>query len=255
MKYWSVGFLFLSLGCRPADPPSETEKLVGYANPELIVETEWLAEHGADDVVIVDARSDDDYTAGHIPGAVNIPRSTTFDPDAELRVVGPPEQIAELFGRQGIDENVHVVVYDEGVSTAAARVFWTLEYYSHPWVSVLNGGFAKWKAESRAISTEASERAPVTFNVRVREDALTTKAELLSDIDVERVAMLDVRSPEEYVGEKLYSERGGHLPDAVNIEWTRNYTEGDAPVFQSAVELEAMYAREGVTKDKRVHAY
>ena len=149
MKYWSLGFLFLSLCWRPAAPPSEPllemEKLVGYANPELIVETEWLAEHGADDVVIVDARSVDDYRAGHIPGALNIPRSTTFDPDAELRVVAPPEQIAELFGRQGIDENVHVVVYDEGVSTAAARVFWTLEYYSHPWVSVLNGGFAKWQ--------------------------------------------------------------------------------------------------------------
>ena len=71
----------------------------------------------------------------------------------------------------------------------------------------------------------------------------------------ELVALLDVRAPEEYAGEKLYSERGGHLPDAVNIEWTRNYAEGDAPVFKSAVELEAMYAQEGVTKDKRVHAY
>lgn len=245
MKIWSVVLLLLS--------PAEAEKPVGYANPELIVETEWL--QGADDVVIVDARSIEDYVAGHIPGAVNIPRSVTFDADAELRVVGQPEQIAELFGHQGIDENVHVVVYDEGVSTAAARVFWTLEYYGHPRVSVLNGGFAKWKAESRGTSTEAPSPSSVTFNVRVRDDALTTKAELLSEMDDERVVMLDVRAPEEYVGEKLYSERGGHLPDAVNIEWTRNYTEGGAPVFQSAVELEAMYRRAGVTKDKRVHTY
>ena len=90
---------------------------------------------------------------------VVVPRSVTFDADAELRVVGQPEPIAELFGHQGIDENVHVVVYDEGVSTAAARVFWTLEYYGHPRVSVLNGGFAKWQAESREESSEASTRS------------------------------------------------------------------------------------------------
>jgi len=64
-----------------------------------------------------------------------------------------------------------------------------------------------------------------------------------------------VRAPEEYVGEKLSSERGGHVPGAVNIEWTRNFTGGDAPVLKPAAELEAMYAQEGVTRDKRVHAY
>lgn len=224
-----------------------------YANPELIVETDWLAS--ASEVVIVDARSADDYVAGHIPGAVNVPRSETFDPDAELRVVGPPEQIAEVFGRRGVNESAHVVVYDDGLSNVAARVFWTLEYYSHPRVSVLNGGFTKWKAEERDVSLDVPEPTPVAFDAVPHEDARSTKAEVLNDLDAVEVVMLDSRAPEEFTGEKLYSERGGHVPDAVNIEWTRNFTGGEAPVLKSAAELNAMYEQEGVTQDKRVHAY
>lgn len=253
MKYWGCVVWMCLVGCRGAVPVEQ--ELVGYANPELIVATEWLAGRSGAEVAIVDARSVDDYTQGHIPGAVSIPRNDTFDPDSQLRVVGRSSQIAALMGRQGIDENVHVVVYDDGLSTMAARVFWVLEYYGHPRVSVLDGGFTKWKAESREVSIEAPAPTLAVFTARAREDSLSTRTEIVSDLDKTEIVMLDSRAPAEYSGDTLHSERGGHIPDAVNIEWTQNYDEGNTPVFKSAAELKAMYAAQGVTKDKRVHAY
>jgi len=230
---------------------------VGFANPELLIETDWLAEHAGDgNVRIVDARAAEAYQAGHIPGAIHIAREDTYDPDAEIRAtVGPPEQIASLFGLKGIDEYTHVVVYDKGVATRAARVFWTLEYYGHPNVSILNGGFDKWQAEAREVTTEVPEVAPVTFTVQRNASALTTRDRILGDLDATDAVILDVRTPEEFSGDDARAERGGHIPGAVHIEWTENYTAGEAPILRSALELANMYEQAGVTKDKRVHAY
>ena len=180
MKQWSIVFLLLSASCRPAEEsaptPAPVVEPVGFANPDLLIETDWLAEHAGDrSVRIVDARAAEDYEAGHIPGAIHIAREDTYDPEAEIRAtVGPPEQIASLFGPKGIDEYAHVVLYDKGVATRAARIFWTLEYYGHPNVSVLNGGFDKWQAEAREVTTEVPEVAPVTFTVQRNASALTT---------------------------------------------------------------------------------
>ena len=258
MKLWAPLLMFLVSGCQPAEESAESAppSAVEFANPELLVETGWLSQQSSSERLrIVDARSQEDYEAGHIPGAVNIPRPTTFAPSGERSRIGPPEQIAALFGAQGINETVHVVVYDEGLSTAASRVFWTLEYYGHPQASVLNGGFTKWVAESREVATEAPGVTPVIFDAIRNEAKLSTREGILKDLGVVEAVMLDSRSPEEFSGETLHSERGGHIPEAVNIEWTRNFVDGDAPVFKSAAELAAMYEQEGVTRDKRVHTY
>lgn len=260
MKHWSLVVLLLSFACRPAEESPSTRPAVapvGFANPELLVETDWLAEHAADGSVrIVDARAAEAYEAGHIPGAIHIAREDTYDPDAEIRAtVGPPEQIASVFGAKGIDEYAHVVVYDKGVSTSAARIFWTLEYYGHPHVSVLNGGFDKWQAEAREVTTEVPELEPVTFTVQRNPGALSTRDRILEDLDATDAVILDVRTSEEFSGEDARAERGGHIPGAVHIEWTENYTAGEAPIFKSALELSNMYEQAGVTKDKRVHAY
>lgn len=236
-----------------ANAPQEKPR---YANPELLVETGWLAEHGADaGVRIVDARKASAYRAGHVPGAISIPRSETFDPDGPRDSVGRPEEIAKLFGAKGIDRKVHVVVYDEGKSTAAARVFWTLEYYGHPRVSVLNGGLAKWKAEERELSKDEPRVTPVELEVRETPERLATMKGMLADLDDAGAVMLDVRSIGEFTGEKAWSDRGGRVPGAVHIEWTRNFTAGKAPVFKPPAELAKLYEAAGVTRKKRIHAY
>ena len=105
MKHWSIVFLLVSLCCQPAEEsaPTPAVELVGFANPDLLIETDWLAEHTGDTRVrIVDARAAEAYEAGHIPGAIHIAREDTYDPDAEIRAtVGPPKQIAPLFGAKG----------------------------------------------------------------------------------------------------------------------------------------------------------
>jgi thiosulfate/3-mercaptopyruvate sulfurtransferase len=252
--------LVLALGaCRPAETPTPSAEpsAVEFANPELLVTTSWLSERLAEESIrIVDARKKEDYQAGHIPGAVSIPHSTTFDPNREPSgLVGPPEAIAKLFGDAGVDEYAHVVVYDEGRATVAARVFWTLEYYGHPNVSVLDGGLAKWTAEGRELTTVEPQVAPVTFTVRARPETLSTRERILDELEDDGAVMLDARTEGEFTGEDARAERGGHIPGAVHIEWTENFTPGDAPVFKSALELQKLYQDEGVTKDKRVHAY
>lgn len=248
---------FILSGCGPAAAPTPTPAVeVGFANPQLLVETDWLAEHLKDaDLRIVDARKAEDYQAGHIPIAISIPRPTTFDPEAPKGIIGQPEQVAALFGGKGIDEKVHVVVYDEGKNTAASRVFWTLEYYGHPRVSVLNGGFKKWEAEGRELTTEEPEITPATFTAKTDASKLSTKEQILEDIGEAGVVVLDARSPEEYRGEDIRTKRGGHISGAVNIDWRENFTPGEVPVFKSAAELTQLYEAAGVTKDKLIHAY
>jgi len=248
---------FVIGGCAPPATPTPTPAVeIGFAHPELLVETDWLAEHlGDPDLRVVDARKPEEYKAGHIPGAVSIPRSATFDPEAPKGMVAPKEMIEELFGSKGIGNETRVVIYGMGKDKDAARIFWTLEYYGHTKVSVLNGGFKKWQAEGREVTVEEPEITPVTFTARPDPTRLSTKEQILEDIGKADVVMLDTRSPAEFRGEDLRAKRGGHIPGAVNIDWVENFTAEEVPVFKSAAELTQLYEAAGVTKDKLIHAY
>ncbi|MFQ6058365.1 MAG: sulfurtransferase [Anaerolineae bacterium] len=256
---------FILAGCAPAATPTPTLVVeVGFAHPELLVETDWLAEHLGDlNLRVVDARKADEYKAGHIPGAVNIPRKETFDPEAPKGMVAPREMIEALFGSKGISNETRVVIYGMGKDKDAARIFWTLEYYGHTRVSVLNGGFKKWQAEGREVTVEEPEITPATFTARPDPTRLSTREQILEDIPSAQlrtsgkadVVMLDARSPAEFRGEDVRAKRGGHIPGAVNIDWRENFTPGEVPVFKSAAELTRLYEAAGVTKDKLIHAY
>lgn len=229
-------------------PALAQEEEPGFAHPELLVSTDWLLEHLEDDGLrVVDVREAQAYAAGHIPLAVNVPRSAIFDPRARGNL-GPVEQLAAVFGQVGVDEKTHVILYDEGKSTAAAYVFWALEVYGHPRVSVLDGGFARWTAEDLgAEEGPPAELAAKVCKLQPPSARLTTRDLLLEDVDVEEAAVIDARSEREVAG--------GRVPGAIHLEWTRNFTADEVPVFLSAAELRALYADQGVTPDKRVHAY
>lgn len=262
---WPVMWVAISLlilgavmGCQPAPIPAPAAPAVvqEFANPQLLVDTEWLVEHlDGPNLRLVDVRNAEDYAAGHIPGAVSIPRPATFDPDAPKGIVGLPEPIAELFGSKEINEKSHVVVYDAGKNTAASRVLWTLEYYGHPTVSLLDGGFTKWQSEQREMTTEEPVVTPVEFSLKAHPKLLTTKDEILDKLDGEGVVFLDARSEEEHKGRDVRTKRGGHIPGAVNVDWPLNFTSGEVPVFKSPAELHELYTELGVTPDKEVHAY
>jgi thiosulfate/3-mercaptopyruvate sulfurtransferase len=242
----SVAPLLLSVAL-PYGLTQEAKQEEGFANPELLVTTAWLAEHGSDEgVVVVDVRGKSDFEAGHIPGAVSIPASSTLDPKSRGNI-GSREDLAALIGAQGISAGTHAVIYDGGNSTSAARVFWTLEVYGHQQTSVVDGGFAKWQAEERETTAEPTPVTSTGYEIGSSPDKLSTLDQVLEDVENPDVVMLDSRSAREY--------DSGRIPAAVRIEWTENYSTDEVPVFKSPAELRKLYGDQGVTADKRVHAY
>lgn len=236
---------------RPAATPTPTP--AGFANPDLLVDTSWLAQHLNDaNIRIVDARTAKDYQAGHIPGAVNLPVAETFNPVGPTQMAGPTQQLEQVFGQRGIAGDTRVIVYDNGRETTAARVLWTLEYYGATKVSVLNGGFKKWQKEALATSTEETKAAAANFTAQTKPALFASKEDILVALNKPSVAIVDARSPAEYKGDDLRAKRGGHIPEAVNIDWTTLFTSEDAPVLKSPAEIRKMYEDAGVTKDKEV---
>ena len=235
------------LGPVGADSPGQDD--VAYANPHLLVTTEWLADQlDADDtnLVVVDVRGEDDYLAGHVPGAVSLPLTATYDPEQPGYALGA-EALAPLLGARGIDAASLVVLYDEGRSVAAPRVLWILELVGHAKVAVLDGGLTKWTAEEFPTSTDAAEPEPRTYEAHPRPERCSTVDDLLADLTDPTVALLDARSSGEFAS--------GRIPGAVRIEWHQNFTTDDVPVFLGPEALRALYADQGVIGKKRVHAY
>lgn len=221
-----------------------------FPNAELLVTTAWLAEHGADaGCVVLDTRSEADYARAHVPGALSLPTSATFLPGSRGDIASP-SQLAALLGALGITRETHVVLYDEGRSTSAPRVFWTLESYGHEHVSVVDGGLPRWYADGRAVT---DERPPVTateYEVGPLLARCSTADAILADLEDPTCAVLDSRSAREF--------DGGRIPGAVHVDWLRNFTPGskeEPAELLPPAELRALYADVGITRDKRVHAY
>src|SRR5688572_2872187 len=129
---------------------AQTAATASYARPDLLVDTAWLAANLNDSKLrILDVRPADKYQQGHIPGAINVIAGQLDQKVGEVQDVAPAEKIAEIFGNLGVGNEHKVIIYDDGRTLAAGRVFWVLDYYSHPAVAILNGGLPKWTAENR----------------------------------------------------------------------------------------------------------
>jgi thiosulfate/3-mercaptopyruvate sulfurtransferase len=227
----------------------------GPARPELLVETEWLAEHLDDSKVrVVDARPAEAYTKGHIKGAVH------FDP-AKLRITDetaaylpPPDQFAGMMEALGIGNNTRVVIYDDRGGVLGARLWYVLDYYGHRKASLLNGGWNKWTKEERPVANTTPVMVKtVEFKVRPHHQEVCTLDQMKSKIKSSDTVILDARSPQEYTGAEARSKRGGHIPGAVNIEWRNNLTEEGT--FKPADELRRMYEQAGLAPNKEVITY
>ncbi len=234
-----------------------------YAHPEMLVETEWLARHLDDPAIrLIDADFPQGYARAHIPGAVGHVGLGPFLKTDETRsgehgafLLGPDE-FASRMSRMGIGDDSVVVAYDNRMGSYAARLWWALNTYGFRNVRLLNGGWHKWIAEGRPVTTKVPRVVPATFTPR-RDDSMYGTCDLLSAaIGRPDVAILDVRSADEYSGrEDRGNRRRGHVPGAVHLEWTDLVTADDRRVFKPAAELREMLASRGVTPDKEVHLY
>jgi thiosulfate/3-mercaptopyruvate sulfurtransferase len=227
-----------------------------FAHPERLVSTEWLAEHlGEPGLVVVE--SDEDvllYETGHIEGAVNIDWHTDLN-DPVTRDYVDGAGFAKLVGGKGISRDSTVVIYGDKNNWWAAYALWVFTLFGHEDVRLLDGGRAKWEAEGRAYTTEVPSPAAVDYPVVERDDSeqRAYKDEVLAAIGT--VPLVDVRSPEEYVGDRTtapaYPEesalRAGHIPTAANVPWARAVA--DDGTFKTADELSAIYRDEIGLKD------
>ncbi|MGH2442321.1 MAG: sulfurtransferase, partial [Chloroflexota bacterium] len=217
--------------------------------------TDWLNEHLSDpDVMIVDVRMPHFYGQGHLTGAISLP---------DVQVAGQgsvpvPVTAAQRLGKAGVRNDRHVVVYDDGASPAAAGVYFSLRYLRHHRVSVLDGGITKWHHEGRDLSVERPEREPVTYDFSEPDASLVASLdEVRKAIGDANSVILDVRSPAEYLGLQIVAYKNGHIPGAINLDWTNNLQASADSVMQLKAdeELKSMYAGAGVTREKTVYVH
>ncbi|MBI4841459.1 MAG: sulfurtransferase [candidate division NC10 bacterium] len=237
-----------------ASAATATPSARGYAHPELLAETDWLAEHLNDaDLRIVDLRSQAAYTAGHIPGAIRLDGMKLDDSDTGY--VPKPQDFAALMGSLGIGDKIRVVAYGDLGALWATRLWWTLDYYGHTKSKVLNGGWNKWTRESRRTAKEVPTARQVTFTPKVNENVICAVDYVKANLKRPGVVIIDARSQAEYNGMDVRAKRGGHIPGAINIDWQRNLTADDLKTFKPAAELLKMYEAAGITRDKKIVTY
>jgi thiosulfate/3-mercaptopyruvate sulfurtransferase len=230
-----------------------------YANPQLLIETDELGRMlGAPGVRILDVRSGTmgaiAYRTGHVPGAAYLDWNE-LDDQAANAAGQPirPEAAAALFGRLGIDHETTVVAYDDAGGLMAARLFFTLEYFGHERVRVLNGGLGKWRREGRSLETGAPAVAPRRFDPRPRRELVATAAEVRSSLGRAEVCLIDARSPGEFAGTDRGAARGGRIPGAQNVDWTA--TMNPDGTFKDADALRALFEAAGVRPDRTAVVY
>jgi thiosulfate/3-mercaptopyruvate sulfurtransferase len=235
-----------------------------YAHPEVLVETEWLAQHLNDpDIRIVE--SDEDvllYETGHIPGAVKIDWVADLN-DRVRRDYLTSEDFARLVGSKGIGNDTTVIFYGDKNNWWACYAFWVFQLFGHTKAKILNGGRKKWIDEGRPLTKEVPNYPPVVYHAPQRADykIRAFRDQVLAHVQAGQ-PLVDVRSPDEYSGKLLHMPnypqegalRGGHIPGAKNIPWGRAVREDGT--FKSAAELKAIYEQEnGLSPDQNIIAY
>jgi thiosulfate/3-mercaptopyruvate sulfurtransferase len=234
-----------------------------YANPDALVETDWLEQHLEDgDIAIVEVDEDTSaYEKGHIPNAISIDWASELH-DVPRREFVSSEQLAELLGKKGISNDNTIILYSGNNNWFAAYAYWLFKYRGIDNVKLLNGGRKKWELESRMLTQDEPKRSAATFSAgRDRPDLRIFREEVLDRVRSGSGAWVDVRSPEEFRGELLapphlpqeQAQVPGHIPGAANITWSKAANEDGT--FKSADELKQLYESEGVTTDKDVVAY
>jgi thiosulfate/3-mercaptopyruvate sulfurtransferase len=234
---------------------TSSPKFAAYAEPGRLVTGDWLQERlGQPGLVVVE--SDEDvllYETGHIPGAVKVDWHTELN-DPVVRDYVDGEGFAALLSRKGISRDDTVVIYGDKNNWWAAYALWVFSLFGHEDVRLLDGGRDKWIAEGRPLTTERTERETTEYPVVERNDALIRayKEDVLAHLGN---PLIDVRSPEEYSGERTsapaYPEEGalraGHIPSAQSVPWAKAVAEDGG--FKSREELDAIYRDGAGLKD------
>lgn len=204
--------------------------------------------------LLLDLRPAEEFAAGHLAGAFHLDLwgvSLIDTSEAPLRAF--MWMVGHLFSLRGVTPDRPVVVYEGKSAMRAARAFWLLEYLGHPNVRVLDGGVSAWTRAGLPLTTEASAPVASKWHGEPHPDALATWSDVKDRLGKMETAIIDTRSDEEYYSEQVRAKRGGAIPGAVHLEWTKNLAPDGT--YKSASDLKAMYEALGVTPDREVVTY
>ena len=251
---------------------------MAFVNTQYLVETEWLAEHlGDPDMRIIDCTSylpdyfeavevtkqsgADNYAQGHIPGAVYVDLIHDLsDPHRpEIMYPLPPaEQFASVMSRLGVDDGARVVLYDGFLNMWATRVWWMLRAFGFEDAAVLNGGWQKWTAEGRPVSTEPGSYPPANFVAELRPELIATKAEVLASIEDGQTCLINALSEAEHTGDPAFPHhysRPGHIPGSRNVPFTGVVDIAGTSAYIDPVKLREQFESAGALDSERVITY
>lgn len=221
----------------------------------FLIEPEELESHLDDErLLIIDLASNQSYLNGHIPAAIHLDYSLLLRSQPPATGLLPDEaHLSRLFSSLGLTPDRHVVAYDDEGNGRACRLLWTLDAIGHFAYSLLDGGLRAWRAQGRPLVTGPQAPIPSDYRARLSNpDALAVRDDILRLLHDENTLVLDVRSPAEYRGEDVRALRGGHIPGAVNFEWTRAMDPGHDLRLRPAEELRQTLKKLGVTPDKLI---
>jgi thiosulfate/3-mercaptopyruvate sulfurtransferase len=237
----------------------------GYARPDVLVSTQWVAQHLNDSGVRIIESNEDPllYPSGHIPGALQVDWTTDLNDPLRRDYLGR-EGFSALMSRIGVTPSMLVVFYGDKNNWWACYALWVFKLFGHANIRIMDGGRLKWEQEGRDLTRVRPEYPPTTYHAPERDD-LRIRAyrdDVLAHIYA-RQPLVDVRSPAEFTGEKLHMDgypnegalRGGHIPGAKNIPWARAVNTDDG-TFKTADELRAIYeAEQGLKPSDSVISY
>lgn len=227
--------------------PALAQEKGGFTDPSLLISTEELAGL-LDDLTtrIIDLREPEKFQEGRIPFALSLPPAAIIDPGK--RISGSrlsDARLAEMFGLLGIGKENQVVLYDDQGGHQAARVLWILQHFGHQKVSVLDGGFPRWRDEDRHITQQVTQVKRESFPLELAPRRLATADWILDHLDDPDVVIVDVRPKARY--------EESHVPGAINIFWKDNLESDDT--WKDPQKLLELYEAAGITKDKSIVTY
>jgi thiosulfate/3-mercaptopyruvate sulfurtransferase len=236
-----------------------------YADPAVLVGTDWVLEHHKDQnvrIAEVDYDPTSNYIQGHIPGSVLFDWKKDLN-DQVNRDILSKAQLEDLLGRNGITKDTWVILYGDFNNWFAAYAFWDLKYYGVEKVKLMNGGRKKWLLEDKPLTKDVPTYARVPFSAGGPDDKIRVfKEQVIQATKAGGKVLVDVRGPKEFSGEVLappeypteHAQRGGHIPGAVNIPWAQAVNDADG-TFKGRADLEALYGGKGVTSQREVITY
>jgi thiosulfate/3-mercaptopyruvate sulfurtransferase len=235
-----------------------------YANPNVLVDTQWVEDHLDDSnvrIAEVDYDPKANYNLGHIPNSVLFDWKRDIN-DPLTRNILSRDDCSTLLQKTGINDSTTLILYGDFNNWFAAFAFWVFEYYGMKNTKIMNGGRKKWLEEDRPISKEIPSFPIGNFKPTGPNPALRAfLSQVRESLELDKTKRIDVRSPQEFTGEITappeypteHAQRGGHIPGAVNIPWAKAVN--DDGTFKSADELTKLYQTVGITPEKEIITY